>query len=825
MALYQKVEIMNDHFKNVSAQTTQSTANPIDTLFVDNLLWDALPKELIDSQSDQKSFYIGLSQFIKTQMMMIRGNPLEEVLAEGESHLPFLRVNLPDFVPTLHISRQFIMNMMGRTKDLYSFSDTQVDEEELLAYLQDKKLNLPLSWYYLLKAQALYLLENYSEALQTIIKSNNLIQSDPSQIQTVEHDFYYSLILAAVYPTANQSTQEYYWKQLLSYQDKLQEYATDCPPHFLHKYLLVRAEIARLLQNDHQAMDLYDEAILLARENEFIQNEALANELFAKFWLSKGKEKYAKLHFSDAYLGYDKWGAMSKVKQLEESYLLWLKHRLEEDASIHYTSSSSMDKSTGWRNVFDFKSALKASQVLSSEMALGWLLEQLMYVMLENAGAERAVLILEEKGQFFIQAERFIEDSDTTVLHSLPIDDPNASALPLSLINHVVRTHQPVCLNHGGEKGLFTTDPYMSTQRPKSILCLPLLNQGRLNGILYFENNQVPNIFSPERIELLQLLCVQASISIDNAHLVEHLDFALQERKIALRQREHALQELKSALQRQVELTQAYSRFVPSQLLRHLGKDSIVDVKLGDHVQKEMTILFSDIRDFTSISENMTPSENFRFVNGYLSRMEPVINDHHGFIDKYIGDGIMALFPSSADEAVQAAIAMCQRLDLYNVTRQRPSRRPIKIGISVHTGLLMLGTIGGDNRMDGTVISDAVNLGAKLEKLTKQYGVELLISEQTYLCLKNSAQYAIREIDCVAVTGKSKPVTILEVFDCNEPKQIALKKHTLSHFKRGLYLYRQHKFVLACKEFNFILKVNPQDSVAQLYIKRCEQMQ
>ncbi len=832
------MEIMSDYLKNVSTPTTQSTANPVDNqfilqniaikggdpLFVDHLLWDALPKELIDSESDRRSFYVGLSQFIKTQMMMIRGYRLEDVLAEGESHVSFLRVNLPELIPTLHISRQFIMNMMGHTKNPYSFSDREVYEEELVDYLQERKLNLPLSWYYLLKAQALYLFENYSDALQTIIKSSYLIQSDPSQIQTAEHDFYYSLILAAIYPTANQSTQAYYWKQLLAYQDKLKECATDCPPHFQHKYLLVKAEIARLLQNDYQAMNLYDEAILSARENEFIQNEALANELFAKFWLSKGKERYAQIHFTDAYVGYQKWGAMSKMKQLEEYYLLWLKPPSDKPHFSHDISptASPGNQNTTLLHLLDFKSAIKASQALSSEMALGWLLEQLMHIMLENAGAERAVLILEEKGKFLIQAERFVENSDTTVLHSLPINNANSSPLPLPLINHVIRTQQFVCLNHAGQKGPFRTDPYMSRQQPKSILCLPLLNQGKLNGILYLENKQLPNIFSSQQIEILQLICMQASISIDNAQLVENLDFALQEREVALQQRERALQKLKSALQRQRELTEAYSRFVPSELLRHLGKESILDVELGDHIQKEMTILFSDIRDFTSISENMTPSENFRFVNGYLSRMEPVINDHNGFIDKYIGDGIMALFPTSADSALQAAIAMCQRLRLYNITRQRPRRPPIKIGISVHTGSLMLGTVGGHNRMDGTVISDAVNLGARLEKLTKQYGVELLISEQTYGRLNNRHQYAIREIDCVAVTGKLKPVTILEVFDTNTPKQIALKKETLSYFKRGLSLYRQQKFSIAIKEFQHILKINPHDSVAQLYIKRCE---
>ncbi|HEY9834409.1 MAG TPA: adenylate/guanylate cyclase domain-containing protein, partial [Stenomitos sp.] len=188
------------------------------------------------------------------------------------------------------------------------------------------------------------------------------------------------------------------------------------------------------------------------------------------------------------------------------------------------------------------------------------------------------------------------------------------------------------------------------------------------------------------------------------------------------------------------QLNQAFSRFVPRQFLQFLNKQSIVDVELGDHVQQEMSVLFADIRDFTTLSESMTPEENFTFINAYLSRMEPAILENQGFIDKYIGDGIMALFSKGADHALKAAISMLKRLTKYNQGRAKAGYIPIQVGIGINTGSLMLGTVGGYSRMDSTVISDTVNLASRIEGLTKDYRVSLLISHHTFSQLHDANQ-------------------------------------------------------------------------------------
>ncbi len=210
-------------------------------------------------------------------------------------------------------------------------------------------------------------------------------------------------------------------------------------------------------------------------------------------------------------------------------------------------------------------------------------------------------------------------------------------------------------------------------------------------------------------------------------------------------------------------LNQSMERFVPREFLKFLKKDNVMEIQLGDHASHRMTVLFADIRDFTSLSEKLTPEENFRFINSFLNRMGPIIRDHHGFVDKYMGDGIMALFPEHAEDAVEAAIHLREELVRYNKDRAKMNYQPINFGVGLHTGDLMLGTVGENLRMDGTVISDAVNLASRLEALTKKLGVGIAISEATQACLKTPDNYQISYIGKERVKGKSKEILIFEV--------------------------------------------------------------
>ncbi|HIE01234.1 MAG TPA: response regulator [Thiotrichaceae bacterium] len=265
-----------------------------------------------------------------------------------------------------------------------------------------------------------------------------------------------------------------------------------------------------------------------------------------------------------------------------------------------------------------------------------------------------------------------------------------------------------------------------------------------------------------------------------------------------------------------------FHKFVPVQFLKLLNIEEYEQIKLGLCVEKTMTIMFSDIRGFTSLSEQMTPPENFNFINSYLSQMEPIIYQHHGFIDKYIGDGIMALFPTCADDAVQAACAMLKQLIKYNQGRQRAGYQAIQIGIGLHTGPLMLGTVGDQNRMDGTVISDAVNLASRIESLTKTYGTPLLITEATFSKLTDLSQYNIRVIDYVTVKGKTETVLVYEVFDADSPESLKLKLETKADFEQGFKCFHNQQFEEAQNWFEKIRQVNENDLAPLIYLNHCQ---
>lgn len=268
-----------------------------------------------------------------------------------------------------------------------------------------------------------------------------------------------------------------------------------------------------------------------------------------------------------------------------------------------------------------------------------------------------------------------------------------------------------------------------------------------------------------------------------------------------------------------VNLNNGYHRFVPEQFLLYLGKDDVTQIQLGDQVQKVMTVMFSDIRSFTSLSETMTPKENFDFLNSYLRHMGPIIRGNNGFIDKYIGDAIMALFPFSADDALAAALGMYSNLSEFNAHRESKGYDPIAIGLGLHTGPLMLGVIGEEERMDGTVISDNVNFASRLEGLTKHYGALILISEMTYTSLKNPDKYLTRNLGKIRVKGKNEPVTVYEVLDPLVYDVKSMRIKTKDVFEKGILLYQGKRFSEALEKFNKVLAVDKNDKAVLVYQK------
>lgn len=275
-----------------------------------------------------------------------------------------------------------------------------------------------------------------------------------------------------------------------------------------------------------------------------------------------------------------------------------------------------------------------------------------------------------------------------------------------------------------------------------------------------------------------------------------------------------AQEHLTEAIQKQLTV---FRKFVPQEFLQSLKKEDWLDIKLGDHVEYEMTVLFTDIRSFTSLSEQMSIEDNFGFINSYLHYVYPPIKQHEGFVDKFIGDAIMALFYKSQN-AIEASIGIRRALESYNEEYLKPlGRLPIDIGIGLHRGNLMLGVIGVEQRMQTTVISDAVNLASRLESLTKLYGSALLVSHN--VLMDHGDLYPTRFLGKVKVVGKNQEIEIYEILAA-ESEEIRTKKIACkTFFEEGLNLYFAKKFAEASVQFTQSLKIYPEDKAAQLYLR------
>jgi PAS domain S-box-containing protein len=366
-----------------------------------------------------------------------------------------------------------------------------------------------------------YLFSEYAQAVgNSVIAERYLIRI----IGTPVAPFYYlydALARLAIYSESSPEVQEEFLKKVTTSQEKMKQWAQYASMNCLHKYHLVQAEKARVLGHLHEAEGLYEQAIQGAKDNEYLQEEALAYELAAKHYLARGLEKVAQLYMKEAHYCYERWGATAKVKDLETRYPQFF----PQSSDTAYTPIRTTVETTSNTSsvAFDLVTVLKASQAIAREIELDQLLHSLMQILIENAGAQIGFLILEKSGEWAIEAACELIDGEqactTQVLRSIPM----TNHVPESVIQYVIRTHESVILNDAAREGNFINEPYIQQNQTQSLLCLPLLNQSKLVGVLYLENQLAAGAFTPERTQVLHLLSTQAAIAIENAKLYSKL--------------------------------------------------------------------------------------------------------------------------------------------------------------------------------------------------------------------------------------------------------------------------------------------------------------
>jgi PAS domain S-box-containing protein len=446
--------------------------------------------------------------------LLAAGDPLVEVQREAENGLDFaLKARFGLVIDVITSQLGLIRTLRGLTPEFGSFNDEEFDEllfERRLA--GDTSLAAPECWYWIRKLQARFFAEDYASALDASLKAQRLLWTSPSHFETAEYHFYGALCQAASCDSASPSRRRQDVEALAAHHRQLEIWAENCPENFETRAALVGAEIARIEGRELDAEGLYEQAILSARANGFIHNEALANELAARFYAARGFEKISRLYLQDARHGYLRWGADGKVRQLERL------HPHLRDAPVSASPITTIGAPVGR---LDVGTVVKASQAVSGEIVLGELIKTLLRIAVEHAGAERGLLILFPGDEPRIAAEATTGRGEVEVKLCQTAASP--AELPESVLQTVIRTRESVMLDDALAQNPFPADQYIRQKRARSILCLPLVKQSKLIGTLYLENNLASHVFTPTRISVLELLASQAAISLENARLYNDL--------------------------------------------------------------------------------------------------------------------------------------------------------------------------------------------------------------------------------------------------------------------------------------------------------------
>ena len=449
----------------------------------------------------------------RIETLLVRGDHLDEVWHETEAALAFaLKLNFRDAADIIVSQQRFIQNMRGRTAHFSTFSDGQFDEAIFEAQLTGERMATMVCWYWVLKLQARFMSGDYEAAITAADSAKRLLWSSDAQIHVAEYCFFDALAIAAVYGAAGAAQPGPSLEALRAHLKQLREWADNCAAVFRGRHALVAAEVARLEHRELDAEHLYEDAIRLSREHGFIQDEGLGNELAGRFYSRRGFETIAQTFFRNARYCYLRWGALGKVRQLDEL------HPLLGEAGPSRTGSGTIGTSL---EQLDLATVIKLSQALSCEIVFEKLIQQLMAIAIEHAGADRGLLILCKGEDVRIEAEAKVhrDGLEVRMIRTAAM----GSELALTMLQYVLRTRESVVLSDALADNEFSSDDYLARNRCRSVFCLPLVRQAKLIGVLYLENSLTPGAFSPARASLLKLLASQAAISLENSHLYHEL--------------------------------------------------------------------------------------------------------------------------------------------------------------------------------------------------------------------------------------------------------------------------------------------------------------
>lgn len=655
-----------------------------------------------------------------SQSYFMRGVRFDAVLEACQAYLDFLkRFEIEEGVLTMTAIVQTIKNLKGQTDSPLSYNDGEFIEEDYEKSLEDFNSRHFAHFYYINKMQSLYLWEAYPEAFEVSILSDNYLNDSPGMLHTAEHFFYKGLILAALIPQSDQLDKLKKRRALSGIVNKFKKYAAHSPSNFSHKYHLLAAELAKTQGNMELADAEYYLALEEAEKYEYLQIQALANKRLFDLNLEKGKKKLAAIHLRDAEYLYDLLGAKGIAD------LLGSKRSSNNFSSIEYRFSNQVQENDSKGNLsnqdLDLKSVMKSAEAISKEIRLKDLLTTLMKVIIENAGAQRMVLILKNENEFFVQSESCTEHPEPNLFENLLLKEYDK--IGKTVIYEVAKTKSSIILDHAFVDPQFGKDSYINTEKIKSLLVLPLMKQREVTGIIYLENNLIEGAFTKERLNLVNLLSSQMAISLENALLYQNMEDKIQLRTNQLHKEKEKSDEL-------------LLNILPPDIASELKNNGASKARHFDHV----SVMFTDIVNFSSICEKLTAEELVSELNYFYSEFDKIVEKFGVEKIKTIGDSYMCAgglnLSKNFDPSniIRAALEIRDFIQNHVKKNEEEGKASINMRIGIHTGPVIAGIVGL-KKFAYDIWGDTVNVASRME--TAGEAGKVNISGSTYELVKD----------------------------------------------------------------------------------------
>ena len=652
--------------------------------------------------------------------MFMMGYPLKELSKKAETlDLQIEKFKQDLTLKRLRIFRQSIQNLTEVTQSPHVLQGELFDETEMDISDVTKSNEIYFQNLYLQKLHLALLFNLNDDAKKYVDLAKRFQDSVKGTSLYPLFYFYRSLALADVPP--NTPVKKSVLNQVKKDIDSLKKYEKLCPQNYSHKRLLLEAEYHYLKSNMESAKIFYDKALKAATENNMTSDLAFCWERAGQFFLNTRQELLANFYLQNAYRVYKRWGADAKLKQMESRYV-----QIERGRNTEWQneiSDNPLQKKTG---NLDLETVLKASSALSGEIVLPRLLKKMMQIILENAGAQTGFLIMEKNGERIIEAELKTDTEEIKTLQSIPVKQ--SGLLAESVINYVYLTQETILLDDACKSQLFANDEYIQKHQCKSILCVPLINMGKLLAIIYLANDLTFGAFTEKRVALLQLLAGQMAISIENALFYIEL-----ENKVVERTNELSAEKKKS-----------------DDLLLNILPEEIADeLKKTGHTTPRSyevaTVMFTDFENFTSKSEKLSPEELVTILDTCFKKFDQIISKYHIEKIKTIGDAYLCVsgLPDAKDHSavnvITAAVEIIETIKSLKKDANGNGYFDIRIGI--HTGPLVAGVVG-DKKFAYDIWGDTVNTAARMEQNSEPNKIN--ISQSTYELIKEKFQCAFR---------------------------------------------------------------------------------